>query len=81
MGNMRHLTKDEIRELLASNKELLIKYKVKSLALFGSSVRGEMTSQSDIDFLVEFDNSAFSKNLKDILIITLGYCFLWNRFL
>ena len=61
---MGYLTKDKIKEILASNKELLKKYKVKSLALFGSSVRGEMTSQSDIDFLVEFDNSAFGKDFE-----------------
>ena len=33
---------------------ILKKYEVKRASLFGSIVRGEMTSESDIDLLVEF---------------------------
>jgi predicted nucleotidyltransferase len=61
---MGSLTKEEIKRVILSHKELLKKYNVKSLALFGSSVRGEMTVQSDIDFLVEFDKSAFGINFE-----------------
>jgi predicted nucleotidyltransferase len=33
------------------------KFKVKTLALFGSTVRNEATEKSDLDFLVEFAGS------------------------
>ena len=39
--------------------ELATDFGVKSLALFGSVVRGESTSASDVDFLVEFDGRPF----------------------
>lgn len=46
----------EIKLLLQSNKQYLIKkYNLKSIALFGSYVRDEVTENSDIDILVEFD--------------------------
>lgn len=38
--------------------EICRKYEVKELALFGSQVRGEATSKSDYDFLVEFHPEA-----------------------
>lgn len=34
--------------------DLCRKYQVRELALFGSAARGELTAQSDLDFLVEF---------------------------
>jgi uncharacterized protein len=46
---------DKIK-LLASRKELYHrKYGAKTFAFFGSFVRGEQTSSSDLDILVEFD--------------------------
>ncbi|MDP2365871.1 MAG: nucleotidyltransferase domain-containing protein, partial [Ignavibacteria bacterium] len=46
----------EIKLLLLSNKQDLVKkYSLKSLALFGSFVRDEATENSDLDILVEFD--------------------------
>jgi len=45
----------KIRDTLQQNKEeLRRKYKVKSLGLFGSYIRGEQQQSSDIDILVEF---------------------------
>jgi len=38
--------------------ELCIRYAVRRLELFGSAVRGDMTAQSDLDFLVEFGDIA-----------------------
>ncbi|HQO10326.1 MAG TPA: nucleotidyltransferase family protein [Clostridiales bacterium] len=39
-----------------SNLESLCKkYKIKSLSLFGSAVRDELKSDSDIDILIEFE--------------------------
>ena len=46
---------DEIKKIIAVHKqELEEKFKVKSIAIFGSYVRGEQNSQSDIDIIVEF---------------------------
>ena len=41
-----------LKKELPSLKE---KFKVKSIGIFGSYVRGEQTKTSDIDMLVEFD--------------------------
>jgi predicted nucleotidyltransferase len=47
---------DEIKEIIRSHKkELEEKYKVKSIAIFGSYIRGEQKIGSDIDLLVEFE--------------------------
>ena len=35
--------------------ELCRKYGIRKLSVFGSTVRGEQTAESDIDLLVEFD--------------------------
>ena len=48
-------TLSEIKEILRRHKEILKKkYKVKSIAIFGSYARGEQKDTSDIDILVEF---------------------------
>ena len=48
------MTKDEILTKLRANKEYIQKkYPVASIALFGSYARGEQTTESDIDILVE----------------------------
>jgi uncharacterized protein len=52
-------TFEEIRSILAKHKEeLKQKYKVKEIGIFGSYVRGEQKKTSDVDILVEFDESA-----------------------
>ena len=48
-------TLEEIKETINRHrKELEEKYKVKSIAIFGSYVRNEQKEGSDIDILVEF---------------------------
>ena len=49
------MTIEEIRERLASHRELLDSLRVASLSLFGSGARGELRPESDLDFLVEFN--------------------------
>ncbi len=56
------MKKEDIKKILVENKEILKKYKVKSIALFGSYVRGEEKEGSDIDLLVEFERDAFGKD-------------------
>ena len=47
-------TLDEIKAIICENKtELKIKYKVKKIGVFGSYIRGEQKSESDVDVLVE----------------------------
>ena len=48
------MTKEDIKRVLFTNIDNLKKYKVKSIALFGSYVRNEQKDDSDIDFLIEF---------------------------
>lgn len=50
-------TVDELRAILHTHKrELEQRYKVKSIALFGSYVRGEQNEGSDLDVLVDFSS-------------------------
>ena len=49
---------EEIRQILRqSMPELEDRYKVKSLGIFGSYIRGEAKRSSDLDILVEFDQA------------------------
>ena len=46
---------EKVKKILKKHKkELEEKYYVKSIAIFGSYVRGTQTKESDIDILVEF---------------------------
>ncbi len=61
------MRRDEALKVLSEHKtELRLKFGVKSIAVFGSTARGEVTSQSDIDVLVEFDPVA-SPSLLDFI--------------
>lgn len=49
-------TLDEIKAILAKHKdELIKKYNIKEIGIFGSLVRGNQNIRSDIDILVEFN--------------------------
>jgi len=52
------MTKEDINKVLFLNREILKKYRVKSISLFGSYVRNEQKEESDIDFLVDFQEGA-----------------------
>jgi len=47
-----------LEKLRALKPEIKEGYKVRSIALFGSWVRGEQSETSDIDLLVEFEDQA-----------------------
>jgi predicted nucleotidyltransferase len=52
-------SKDQILDMLHKLKdEIVLKYRVKSIGLFGSYVKHKQNDLSDIDFLVEFDDDA-----------------------
>lgn len=48
------LTRRSILGTLRERRDLLDRYSVSRIALFGSYARGKPTAKSDIDFLVEF---------------------------
>ena len=56
---MSIMTKEDIKKLISANKSILEKYKVRSIALFGSYVRDEQEEGSDIDFLVDFEEPSY----------------------
>lgn len=69
------MKRDEILQRLSAHQEYLAGFGVKSLALFGSVVRGEARPDSDLDILVEFEGgSTFDQymNLKFFLEELLG---------
>lgn len=52
------MNKEEVIKTIKSELPVLKnKYPIKELGIFGSIVRGDDTSQSDVDILVEFDDS------------------------
>ena len=52
--NKQVTTKDDIIKLILEEQERLVSLGVVNIGLFGSFVRGDQESSSDIDFLVEF---------------------------
>jgi len=55
-------TQEEILHFLRENKnELLSKYHLSKIGLFGSFARGESTKESDVDILFDFN-----ENMKDV---------------
>jgi len=68
---------NKIKKLLEVSKPTLKKkFKVKEIGIFGSYVRGEHTSKSDIDILVDFEKEGKTfdnyMNLKYYLVELLG---------
>jgi len=50
---------EEIKNTLTKQKqELRQKYRIKEIGIFGSYVRGEQKKQSDIDLLVDFEETS-----------------------
>ncbi|MCE2787321.1 MAG: nucleotidyltransferase family protein [Bacteroidota bacterium] len=50
------ITLAQIKETLQNNKtELVNKYGVRTIAIFGSYGRGQQTDESDVDILVDFN--------------------------
>ena len=49
----------KILATLSANEAKIKSFGVRSLSLFGSSIRGEETPASDLDFIVEFQNKSF----------------------
>lgn len=48
-------TKEHILQKLRSNKLTFSKYGIRNVGLFGSYLRNEQSSESDIDLLIDFE--------------------------
>ena len=51
--------RDDLVAAIKANRRTLKQYGVKSLALFGSAARDKMRKGSDVDVLVQFDQSTW----------------------
>ena len=51
------LKRDNVLELLNTYKPSLKEFKIKSLLIFGSVARDEANAESDVDLLVEFEQT------------------------
>ena len=61
---MRELTSEEILKVLKKNRDLLKRYRVKRIGLFGSHIRNEASPESDIDFIVDFEEKTFDNYIE-----------------
>ena len=61
MATSVRTTEETLSLLRAHKRELVNRFGIAGLALFGSSVRDEATEASDIDILVRFEGPADSK--------------------
>ena len=52
------MNKQQIIDTILANRELLEKFSVKSISVFGSILRDEAGPGSDVDFLVDFKPGA-----------------------
>ena len=66
----------QIADALQAHRDHLARLSLKSLALFGSGARSELRTESDVDFLYEFDEGAATLEgllqLRALLEETLG---------
>ncbi|MBL1213841.1 MAG: nucleotidyltransferase family protein [Ignavibacteriae bacterium] len=62
---MQNYTSTEILDILKKHRDLLVKYGVRRIGLFGSFARNESSDQSDIDLIVDFKEKTFD-NFMDL---------------
>ena len=53
------LVKEQIRKRIGEHRSAINRFGVTRLSLFGSYARGDQTSSSDIDFVVELQTKTF----------------------
>jgi predicted nucleotidyltransferase len=58
------LTKDEILDAIRKHRDILLKYKVREIGLFGSFVRGKQVKRSDIDLVVDFEEPSIENYME-----------------
>ena len=61
------MNRQRVLSLLGDRREdILLRFGVKALSLFGSAARDEMRSGSDVDILVEFEEAATFDRYMDL---------------
>ena len=70
---------DQIEELREKVLAVLQRNDVKRAAFFGSIVRGEMTRESDVDILVEFEGDKSLMDLSGLKIAARGGYRPWSH--
>jgi predicted nucleotidyltransferase len=63
------MTKKEVKNTILRHKDILNKYSVDTIALFGSFVRNQQDKGSDVDLLVEFKNPTFNNYIESMQIL------------
>ena len=61
-------TIDDIRRLRPQIMRLARQYRARKVSVFGSCVRGEMSADSDIDFLVDFEEEYSLLDIAGLLV-------------
>lgn len=63
------MNRDAILKLLEENRQSIRSFGVRRLGIFGSYARGEQKEDSDMDFLVEFEEATLENylDLRDFL--------------
>lgn len=51
------MTREDIKRLLLENTDILRRYKVNKLGIFGSYATGKARKRSDVDLLVDFEET------------------------
>ena len=69
LENQAVLNKHFIKQTLADNRDTLRKFGVKQIGLFGSYVNGTARAASDIDLLVELEQSTFHDYMGLVLFL------------
>jgi predicted nucleotidyltransferase len=63
------MNKHRVLSLLANRREdILVRFRVKKLGVFGSAARDDMRSDSDVDILVEFQEAATFDRYMDLKV-------------
>ena len=60
------LNSDDVLTTLGKHRQTIQNFGVRSLALFGSVARGHGTTDSDLDFLVEFEGATTFDRYMDL---------------
>ena len=66
MQQAKSRTRKDLLKRLTAHRRELDTFGVKSLALFGSAGRDELTPESDVDVLVQFDGAATFDRYMDL---------------
>jgi predicted nucleotidyltransferase len=56
---MQVSTREDVISTIKANRQVLKRYSVRSLALFGSAARNKLRKNSDVDIMVQFEKTTW----------------------